>query len=115
MAGKEAANKALAQAEVDSPDFVMMFATVGYRQELLLKAVREATGHAPLIGCSGAGAIAQNTADESNFVVSVMAIKSDEMQFARGMATALTSLRGWWANRWVRHFLKPRKSLFLRN
>ena len=31
MAGREAAEKALQQAGVEKPDFVFMFATVGYK------------------------------------------------------------------------------------
>ena len=87
MAGKEAVSRALAQAGVERPDFVVMFATVGYRQALLLKSVREATGNAPLIGCSGAGVIAQGMADESNFAVSVMVLRSTEMRFSHGLTT----------------------------
>ena len=87
MAGKEAAGQALKQAGIDRPDWVMMFATVGYRQQLLLKSVRETTGHAPLVGCSGGGIIAQGVADESNFAVSVMVLKSDEMRFSHGLET----------------------------
>ena len=89
MAGKEAASQALQQANLKQPDFVMMFATVGYPQDALLKSVRAATGDAPLIGCSGAGVIGQGSADESNFTVSVMVLKSDEMQFSRGLTTGL--------------------------
>lgn len=87
MAGKEAVAQALAQADIEQPDFVMLFSTVGYRQAILLKSVREAAGHAPLIGCSGAGILAQGITDESNFAVVVLTIKSDEMHFSQGMAT----------------------------
>lgn len=48
----------------DRPDFVMLFATVAYPQSVLLQSVREATGQAPLIGCSSAGAIAHNVPKE---------------------------------------------------
>ena len=47
VAGQEAARQALEQAGVDKPDFVFMFATVGYNQQALLQAVRQATGGAP--------------------------------------------------------------------
>lgn len=89
MAGKEAAAQALQQAGVDRPDFVMLFATVGYPQVSLLQSVRAATHQAPLIGCSGAGIITQNVADESNFAVTVMVLRSDEMHFAHGLATGI--------------------------
>lgn len=93
MAGKAAVRQAYQQAAInladDRPDFVMLFSAVGYRQTLLLKAVREATHQAPLIGCSGAGVIAQGVADESNFAVTVLVIKSDEMHFAHGLETGI--------------------------
>ena len=66
-----------------------MFATVGYHQQALLKAVREATGGAPLCGCSGEGTIIRGEVDESNFSVVIMAISSDELRFVNGMDTGL--------------------------
>jgi len=89
VAGKEAAEKALEAAGVEKPDFVLTFATVGYDQQDLLKAVREATGGAPLCGCSAEGVIAGGEADESNFAVAVMAISSDQLRFSHGMVTGL--------------------------
>jgi len=89
VAGQEAANKALEAAGVEKPDFVFMFATVGYDQQDLLKAVREATDGAPLCGCSGEGVIAGGEADESNFSVGVMAISSDRLRFSHGLVTGL--------------------------
>lgn len=93
-AGKEAAEKALAAAGVSKPDFVFMFASVGYPQQAVLDAVRKATAGASLSGCSGEGVIAQNMADESNFAVGVMAIKSDEMRFEHGLSTGLKADSG---------------------
>ena len=57
VAGREAAEQALRNAGLEKPDFVFMFATVGYDQRSVLQAVREATGGAPLCGCSGEGTI----------------------------------------------------------
>jgi hypothetical protein len=88
-AGQEAAEKALAAAGVSRPDFVFLFSTVGYPQPAVLAAVREATGGAPLTGCSGEGIIAQQLADESNFSVAVMVIRSDELRLANGLETGL--------------------------
>jgi hypothetical protein len=89
IAGHEAAEKALRNADVSKPDFVFMFATIGYDQRSLLHAVREATGGAPLSGCSGDGTISGDDADESNFSVVVMVIASDEMRWRNGLATGL--------------------------
>jgi hypothetical protein len=89
IAGREAAEQALEKAGLEKPDFVFMFATVGYDQRSLLHAVRESTGGAPLCGCSGEGTISGDEADESNFSVVVMAISSDELRWSNGLATGL--------------------------
>ena len=89
MAGREAAQQALQNAGVAKPDFVFMFASVGYDQYSLLRAVRESTGGAPLSGCSAEGTIAAEEADESNFSVVVTAISSEELQWTNGIATGL--------------------------
>ncbi len=90
VAGQEAAAQALEQAKITQPDFVFVFATVGYRQKILIDSVRIATNHAPLFGCSAAGIIAQGLADESNFAVAVMVIRSDELQFNHGVLPGLS-------------------------
>src|SRR5918996_4035529 len=89
VAGREAAEKALENAGVSKPDFVFMFATVGYDQRSLLRAVREATGSAPLSGCSGEGTISGDYANESNFSVVVMVISSEKLRWRNGLATGL--------------------------
>lgn len=89
IAGQEAVKKALAAAGISTPDFVFMFASAGYDQQSLLNAVNEATGGAPLSGCSGEGIIAGGEADESNFSVGVMVIRSDQIHFSNGVATGL--------------------------
>jgi hypothetical protein len=89
MAGREAVEMALKGGGVGKPDFSFLFATVGYNQKVLLKAVREATGGSPLCGCSAEGTIARGVADESNFSVVVMTIRSDELQFYNGMGSGL--------------------------
>lgn len=80
-AGKEAARKALEQAGAAKPDFVMVFATVGYDQQELIDAIREATGRAPLCGCSGEGVLTRDTLTETNFGVCVLTVASDEIRF----------------------------------
>jgi hypothetical protein len=89
VAAKEAANQALLAAGIEKPDFTLVFASVGYNQQSLIRSVREATGGAPLSGCSGEGVIAGREADESNFSVGVMAISSDEIRFVHGMVPGL--------------------------
>src|SRR5260370_27290101 len=90
VAGREAAERALAAAGIDRPDFVFMFASVGYEQRALLDAVRVATGGAPLAGGSGEGIIAGVEADESNFSLAVLIISSPQLKFQNANASRLT-------------------------
>ena len=89
LAGREAAEQALEKAGVDRPDFVVMFASIGYDQRSLLRAVREATGGVPLTGCSAEGTINGEEADESGFSVVVTTISSDDLQWTNGIARGL--------------------------
>jgi hypothetical protein len=89
VAGREAAEQALKKAGVAKPDFVFMFASIGYDPHSLLRAVRETTGGPLLTGCSAEGTIDGDDADESNFSVVVTAISSDELQWTNGLATEL--------------------------
>jgi hypothetical protein len=90
IAGREAAEQALESAGgVAKPDFVFLFASVGYDQPSLLQVVRETTGGAPLTGCSAEGTINGDDADESNFSVVVTAISSEELRWHNGLAAGL--------------------------
>jgi hypothetical protein len=91
VAGREAAEQALEKVGVAKPDFVFMFATVGYDLRSLLRAVRETTGGAPLSGCSAEGTIDGGNADESNFSVVVTAISSEELRWHNGIAVGLSA------------------------
>jgi hypothetical protein len=88
-AARAAAAAAASALDGSPPDFVFMFALVGYDQQALLRSVREATGGAPLCGCSGEGIIAQGLADETNSGVALMCIASDELRFTPLVATNL--------------------------
>ncbi|MBU0500935.1 MAG: FIST C-terminal domain-containing protein [Gammaproteobacteria bacterium] len=91
VAAREACEAALKRAGIEGhPDFVFMFASVGYDQRVLVETVRELTGNAPLAGCSGEGIITQGESDEGNFTLSVMAVQSDEIRFAHAMALNTT-------------------------
>jgi hypothetical protein len=89
VAAREAAEQALQKAGVSKPDFVFMFGSIGYDQPSLVQTVREATGGAPLTGCSAEGTIDGDDADESNFSVVVSAISSDNLQWHNGLAAGL--------------------------
>jgi hypothetical protein len=92
QAGARAAQAALRAAGTASCDFVLMFATVGYNQEKLLRGVRSVTGDARLCGCSGAGIITQtgphgevaftlSGTDTEMETVGVMVFSSNEIRF----------------------------------
>jgi hypothetical protein len=89
VAGREAAGQALENAGVAKPDFVFLFASIGYDQRSLLQTVREATGEAPLTGCSAEGTINGGDADESGFSVVVTAISSEKLHWTNGIVTGL--------------------------
>src|SRR3712207_4468585 len=89
VAGREAAEQALTNAGVDRPDFVFMFASIGYDQHSLLRAVRQTTGEAPLSGCAAERTIGGGNADEANFSVLVTGISSDELQWRNRLETGL--------------------------
>lgn len=89
LAGREAARSALARGGFDAPDFVVLAATTGYDQQVLLDSVREATARAPLTGCSCEGVIVDDRLDESNYAVAVLAIKSDKISFSHGLVGGL--------------------------
>src|SRR5919112_6771297 len=89
VAGREAAEQALQKAGIVRPDFVFLFASIGYDQSSLLQVVREVTGGAPLSGCSAEGTINGEDADESNFSVVVTAISSDELRWTNGIVRGL--------------------------
>jgi hypothetical protein len=91
FAGREAAEQALEKSGASKPDFVFMFASIGYDQHSLLRAVREATGGVPLSGCSVEGTIGGEDTDESNFSVVVTAISSEELAWTNGLATGLSA------------------------
>jgi hypothetical protein len=91
VAGREAAEQALEMAGIVEPDFVFMFASIGYDQRSLVRAVRETTGGALLTGCSAEGTIDGENADETNFSVLVTAISSEELQWSNGLAKGLNA------------------------
>ena len=109
LAAEQAYHQAVRRAGLaERPDFLLMFASVGYPQDVIVRRVWEVSGGVPLAGCSGEGVIAQGEADEGNFSLAILAIRSDEVRFqavsagnmkaapfANGQAIG-GSLRGQW-------------------
>jgi hypothetical protein len=89
VAAREAVAEARRRSGIEAPDLVLVFATIGYDQATIVRAVREATGHAPLAGCSAEGTIAGDEADESSFALVVGLLASDDLDFATAIASGL--------------------------
>lgn len=88
-AADEAVSKAFAMAGADKADLVLLFATVGYPQEELVRAVRRLTPGATLAGCSGEGVITNRASVEAGYGVTVAVIASDEIRFSAAVAEGL--------------------------
>ena len=65
-----------------------MFATTGYDQATVVRAVREAAGGVPLVGCSAEGVISERSR-ETPYALLVAVIKSDSVRFHPAKATGL--------------------------
>jgi len=81
-AGTEACEQALKQAG-DKANLIIVFASVVYNQEAMLKGVRAVSGETPLVGCSDSGEI--TTQGVTSKYVAVMALNSDVIDFTIGV------------------------------
>lgn len=82
-AGEEACKKAIEQLEGSAPNFVLVFASSLFNQEEVVAGVKNAAPNVLMIGCSDAGEIVTNGPATKG--VAVMAIASDEIEFAAGI------------------------------
>lgn len=80
-AGREAAESA-ARALGGPAEFALVFATEGYAQETLLGAIADALPGARLSGCSAEGVIAENSSNETEHAVAVLAVRGGIVRFA---------------------------------
>lgn len=81
-AGKEAAEQALSQTG-NKADLMIVFSTVAYDQEKMLKGVKIISKDIPLVGCSDSGEITKEGPVSKH--VAVMALNSDTVDFAIGI------------------------------
>ncbi len=72
-----------------SPDLVLVFASIRFDQEALLKGIVSVTKQSPLIGCSTAGEIHPESASFRSVVI--LTIRSDSLQVATGMGSGISS------------------------
>ncbi|MCK4870322.1 MAG: FIST C-terminal domain-containing protein [Gammaproteobacteria bacterium] len=88
-AGRDAAKGAVDQLSGAKSTFALVFATVGYDQDKLLKGIVDVVGKIPVSGCSGEGIITLGGSDEGSAVVAVMLFSGDEIVphavFAQGV------------------------------
>ena len=71
------------KTDAPAPDFLFAFASPALNQEEVVRGIRDAAGHAPLLGCSTAGEITNEGPTQKS--VSVMAIRSDRISFYTGL------------------------------
>ena len=87
-AGQEAATKALKSMGQPSCDLILVFASVRFDQEILLKGIVSVTHEALLVGCSTAGEILPEGPAHRSVVV--MTIRSESMRIATGIGLEMS-------------------------
>ncbi|MBI3317948.1 MAG: FIST C-terminal domain-containing protein [Candidatus Omnitrophica bacterium] len=87
-AGQEAAIKALESMGPPSPDLVLVFASIRFDPETLLKGIRSITQEAPLAGCSTAGEILGEGPARRSVVVAT--IRSTTLQISTGLGIRIS-------------------------
>lgn len=87
QAGREAAERALESMGGGGADIVLAFASTSYDYGELLGGIRDVTGAAPLVGCSGAGQFTDKEVGQDSVVV--MTIKSDSIKFQAALGRGL--------------------------
>jgi hypothetical protein len=80
-AAREAAAQAAEALKGAPADFCLVYATERHDQDALLAGVRAAFPGARISGCSAEGIIAGSVSDESEFVLAVLAVRSDTLRF----------------------------------
>ena len=79
----EACKTAMRKMGGDTANLVVAFASVVFNQEEVVRGIRNASGKAPLVGCTGAGEITNEGPTQKS--ISVMAISSDAISFSTGV------------------------------
>ena len=85
--GQEAAKKAMAKIGNEKVNLSIVFASSKYDYYSVVRGVRDATGNAPLIGCSSAGEFSEEAVDKNSVVCAV--INSDTHKFFTGIGKGL--------------------------
>jgi hypothetical protein len=80
-AGEAAMKVVIKKLEGQSPDFLLLFATVGHDLTKLIQGIRLIAGDTPICGCSGAGSIANLGCDEATHSLALMGLQSEHIHF----------------------------------
>jgi hypothetical protein len=82
-AGQEAAAQAVSNLARQQPDLVLVFCSMRFADPRMLRAVRSATGNAPLVGCTDAGGIV--TSGPRRRSITVIGLVADKGAFVTGI------------------------------
>jgi hypothetical protein len=82
-AGEQACRAAMTKLGEKAADLMVVFSSVSYNQEKMLKGVRSVSKTTPLVGCSDAGEITEQGPSSKQVVV--MALSSKDIDFAIGI------------------------------
>lgn len=81
VAGREAAELAIAPLDGHPADLLLVFGTGGYDQPALISSIQSVAPGARLSGCTGEGIIAPGASDECDHALGVLAVQSDAFEF----------------------------------
>lgn len=73
-----------------TPDILLLFATVGHDIPALLWGIREVTGDVPLVGCSGAGIFTRRGADEATHSAALLGVAAPGIRFSPFLVEGLS-------------------------
>ena len=88
IAGKDAASIARDKMGRGRPDLTIIFASVIFDQDEMLKGVLSVVGDSPLVGCSGAGEIITKGPEKKSIVV--LTLRSDSLRVTIGLGEAIS-------------------------
>ncbi len=87
-AGKQAAGAVCEQAQGNYFNLLIVFASVKFDQQALIRGIKSVCHNAPIIGCSSAGEI--STAGSTKDSVAIMGINSSSATFSTGLGCGLS-------------------------
>jgi hypothetical protein len=80
-AGEAAIGAVIEKLGGHSPDFLLLFTTVGHDIARLIQGIRSISGETPICGCSGAGTITNLGCDEATHSLALIGLQSESIHF----------------------------------